>query len=572
MFSIWDVPFIVTDVETSGSNPVTNRIIEISCVTVQSGEIVSEFSSLVNPHQFIPEFIQKMTGIKNEIAFNAPEPEEVFPMISKLMTEANVVFVAHNVKFDWSFVKQSLIREKLPAPELEKICTLKLARRLLQPDLKKNLGSLSHYFNIIIKNRHRASGDALATAKVLIELLELVEKEFNVNTLQDLLNFQNRPLKQATPKFNNFESLGPVLASIPNEPGVYYFKDKKENILYIGKAKSLKDRVSSYFRNDFFRTKKISKMLKQIADIHWECTDTELAAMILESREIKRLLPPYNTMDKNYTTHPFIKITTNEFFPRLEITYTINEDGSEYFGPFRSSFLIKSIIESVNKIFKLRKCEKNINPGLSNKPCFYYHIKKCYSPCSQLEVADEYNAEVEKVKNYLGGFSNGVIEQLENRMETLAEEMKFEKAALLRNNIFELQRVLERHDKVPTSINKNNIIIILPVSSREKTIEMFFIKTGKLVFQSTIGRKSPLNSFSDLIHNTYFNNHDSILKFEPDDINELKIITSWVHRNRENSVYIYIEGKSEEVILDEFENRIRNITFPDEEQILSDNP
>jgi DNA polymerase-3 subunit epsilon len=164
MKSIWDVPFIVVDVETTGSDPVKNRIMDIACVSTIKGEIVSNFSSLINPHQFIPTFISKMTGISNEMAFSAPESREVLPTVAQIFSDPFAVFVAHNYKFDLSFDQQTFLRSGMEFPDIPKLCTLKLARRLLPKDHKKNVGALAKYFNVPIINRHRAPPARAAVA------------------------------------------------------------------------------------------------------------------------------------------------------------------------------------------------------------------------------------------------------------------------------------------------------------------------------------------------------------------------------------------------------------------------
>ena len=192
MTSFWDYKYIVTDVETTGANSDKNRITEIACVVVQSGEIVHEFSSLINPHQFIPPFISNMTGIHNDMVYNAPEYSDILPKIQEILNQKNAVFVAHNVQFDWSFLQNAFWREKIQFPTIPQICTLKIARSLFPQNMKKNVGALAEYFHYPLKDRHRALGDAKATALILIEFLELLESDHGFNTLEEVLHFQSK--------------------------------------------------------------------------------------------------------------------------------------------------------------------------------------------------------------------------------------------------------------------------------------------------------------------------------------------------------------------------------------------
>lgn len=552
MKSIWDVPFVVIDVETTGTNPKTNRLTDIACVTVLGGEIISEYTSLINPRQVIPEFIERMTGISNSMAREAPEAKNILPEVKKLFNNEDAVFTAHNAQFDHPFVNKSLQLEKMEPIDSQVLCTLKLARRILDKDLKKNLGSVSDFFNIKINNRHRAYGDALATAKVLIRFLEIAEQEFDIHYIDELLQFQNRPANYYKANTSAMKKMEPVLDRIPKEPGVYYLYDNKQNLMYIGKAKSLKTRVGSYFRSSTIVSRKIARMRKKIADVKWECTGTELAALLLESKEIKKYRPPYNTVDKIYKKYPFIKIANGQRFADVQVSFEIEQDGSEYFGPFRSISLAESIKDTIDKKFKLRKCEKNLIPGKTYQPCLFYQMDKCYSPCSNSASTELYDAEKQKVKDYISGYSSGIIEQFEKQMHDAAENLEFEKAQVFKNQIHELRKLFERSQQVPTSINKNNIILILPSSKTRNNIQIFLIKTGKLLYQDILESIDNLSPVLSKIKSIFFTNDNNGMEFTYQDINELRIINSWSYSKSHNGRIIYIDGKSEKEIKKEF--------------------
>ena len=176
MTPISEANFIVVDVETTGNSAIHNRITDIACITVKNFEIINTFSSLINPHQRIPWYIQKMTGITNSMVVNAPESNAVFKTIRKLFVQKNTFFIAHNSTFDWHFVYETFKRESIPINEISTICTLKLARKIIPKDVKKNVGSLANFFQIPILNRHRAYDDAFATANFFIEMLHILQK------------------------------------------------------------------------------------------------------------------------------------------------------------------------------------------------------------------------------------------------------------------------------------------------------------------------------------------------------------------------------------------------------------
>jgi len=566
MGTFWDIPFIVVDVETTGSDSKRNRITDIACVTVLGGEIISEFSSLVNPHQSIPPFISRMTGITYDMVFNAPEAKEIFVEVSELFKNKKAVFTAHNVKFDLGFVNRTLQRTKFDKLTNPYLCTLKLARRLLPVKQKKNVDALSDYFNIPVTNRHRALGDASATAKFLIQLLETAESEHGITTIEELLKFQNKQLRHFQAPSATLKRVEKQLKELPDAPGVYNFIDKYNEILYIGKAKSLKSRVKSYFQIDTFTSKKIARMFRMIHKIRWECTNTELEALLLESKEIKKHKPHYNTVDKKYKSYPFVKLTIQNDFPIFETCNSIEPDGAEYYGPLRSAALAEDLIRNVESKFKIRKCKDKPKPSAKKKPCFYYHIEQCLSPCSTAVSKKDYSKEINKIRLYLTGLPEGIITQLENKMNYFAGSLEFEKAEQIKRNILELKKLFSKNESVPTSINKNNLIIIIPLSEKEKTLNLYMIKSGMLHFQKTIGRKSKLDEIFNVIHEIYYNGQLPVNVFSKEDIDEIRIVSNWINKQNGGGEFLYLEEKQENVFYTELENSIRNIRFPESDQ------
>jgi DNA polymerase-3 subunit epsilon len=559
MVSIWESPFLVVDVETNGSDPLKNRITEIACLKVQGGEIIEEYSSLVNPHQFIPPFISQMTGITNEMAFKAPEAKVVVPHLKRLMPDDKTIFVAHNVKFDWSFVRHTFMRENESLDELNQLCTYKLARKLLPNDMKKNVGALATFFNINMKNRHRAFDDAKATALILLELLEIAESEHGINSLHELLSFQNK--RNNVYKFSkpNYQKVEQKLKTLPDSPGVYYYKDRDGEIIYIGKAKSLKRRVNSYFNGKDNLSSRTAELLKTFESIDWVETESELHALVLESKEIKKVKPKFNVADKKYTKFPFLSITTTNPYPKLVMAYSHLNNGDEFYGPFRNYTMVEEICKIIDKNFRMRKCDEDLKPSVDFPGCIYFQMNRCSSPCNLKQSQEDYLLEVDKVRKFLSGFSNGVIDELELQMESSAEELHFEKAKALREQISALKRVFHRTSNVSTSINKNNLILILPNSAEDKTVDIFFISQGNLKEFRTVGRKANLDFTFDTIKTLYEN--ESELELNPAIIDEIRIVTSWIFRQQEKGKVIYTEHKSISMIFEELKKVVANYEF-----------
>lgn len=560
MHSIWETNYVVVDVETTGSDPGSDRIMELGCVIMRGGEIVDEFSSLVNPHTSIPPFIANMTGISDSMVRNAPEAAAVFRKFAEILPRENIVFVGHNAQFDWKFVHYTFMRTGIEVPIMPQLCTLKLARRLMPKDTKKNLGALANYFEVPMKARHRALDDAKATAIVLSEFLESASAEHNVHTADDLLRFQNKHVNIYKYSHTAGERLEEKLAGLPDAPGVYYFKDTGGNILYVGKSKSLRKRVSSYFRSGSFLSKKISDMMKKVDDVEWTCTDTELHALILESKEIKGIQPHYNRKDKKYRPYPFIKFDEDSLFPKLRTAYQIGAADDEYFGPFRSAYLTEKIVRIIDSNFKLIKCDfKNQLP--MQQPCFYYHIGQCGAPCASLTDEKEYELEVAKVKNFLNGYEEGTIDTLTEKMLKLSETMQYEKAADVRDTIAAIQRFINRNASLPPSIEKNNLAVLMSNSYRDKTIDVFLIKQGKLAGFRTVGRKAPLDALFESLYHSYYNGTEKISRFTLEDIDEISIVNLWLYKNIDKGKIIRIENISHGDICTQLEKEIKHFEF-----------
>ncbi|MBY0482050.1 MAG: GIY-YIG nuclease family protein [Chitinophagaceae bacterium] len=278
--------FAVVDIETTGGFPEQHGITEIAIVLMDGNEIEGKFSTLVNPHQPIPPFIANMTGISDEMVSKAPSFEAVAEKIYQLLQDR--IFVAHNVNFDFSFVKYHLqsAGHHLQSP---KICTIRMSRKVFPGFRKYGLGHLTRELGIRIEGRHRAGGDALATAQVL----QLIMEKDGMHVIKDMLKKENR-LQILPPNLP-----GQQVKDLPKEPGVYYFKDQKEKVIYVGKAKNLQKRVVSHFTG-LDISKKRQEFLRNIYSISYKICPTEFAASLLESVEIKRLWPIHNKSQKRY--------------------------------------------------------------------------------------------------------------------------------------------------------------------------------------------------------------------------------------------------------------------------------
>ena len=544
LISIWDANFVVVDVETTGNNPRDNRIIDIAAVVVNNGQIVDEFSSLLNPHQFIPYFITQMTGITNEAVFYAPEASTIAPKLLKLFHKPNAVFVAHNANFDLSFVNETFNRLRLPKLEIPVLDTLKLAKRLLADAQKKSVGNLAHYFGIRIHNRHTALGDAKATAKILLNLLEIAQEEHEIISLEELLALQNKKLSYFVPPKSMVEEFQAKLDILPDAPGVYYFLDKKSKVIYIGKARSLKSRVSSYFQPGNITSYKLKELTKNIADLRWEETYNELSALLLEAKEIKKYKPKFNFVGLRLRSFPFLRIATDEIFPKIEITFNTEQEG-EYYGPFLNKQVAELIKEIIDKNFKLIKCDKEFKNNDVYEPCLYFQIKKCLAPCSyrnEADFAEQYNNEVSNIRDFLSGFATGLKQELVRKMQEYSEALEYEKANEIKQAIISIEKVFNNSEDYFNSLNKQNFILVLPHQFDDNFYDIYLFKFNRLVYHKTLGRKAIKNpDLIEAINNIYFNGFSMPMENNLEFIEEIKITNSWLAKNKESGTIIYVD-------------------------------
>jgi DNA polymerase-3 subunit epsilon len=538
ILQIADTDFVVCDVETTGLHPERNRLTEIALLRVRGNVVIDRYSSLINPRQFIPAEVQRLTGITNEMVYTAPDAIQVMPEVYRFIDDA--VFIGHNVRFDRSFVDATLHRCGIEPLRVPNLCTARLARRLLPQKSRTSLGVLAAHYNIRIKNRHRATGDAEATALLFLKFLQILEEEFDIHETGELLSFQNRQIYRITGAPKYFTRLQENLAELPHRPGVYFFHDKKGNVLYIGKARDLKERVSSYFYHNIGHTEKIRRLVRAVHGITWKPMETELSALLAESRFIKQHQPDYNTQLKRYRKYPFIRIDMANEWPTISWCYELEDDGAEYFGPFRSRYSVEDALDSINKLFMLRECDGNLKPSAEFVPCLYYEIKRCCAPCALLTSAEEYRREVDDIVLFLQGEQDVVLNRLRDRMHHRAEDLDFEGAAVLRDRLATVERIILQQQLMVHSVRKQNIVIV--TLARRSNVEIHFIKSGMLIAQILVDqRKLPKRELYTNVEEVYFSRQNELFTGGKEDIDEMRIIASWCLTRRDESLVLEVD-------------------------------
>ena len=277
------------------------------------------------------------------------------------------------------------------------------------------------------------------------------------------------------------------LKKLPGKPGVYIMHGEKDEIIYVGKAVSLKNRVRQYFQSSRNKGAKIEQMVTHITRFEYIVTDSELEALVLECNLIKEHRPKYNTMLKDDKTYPFIKVTVNEPYPRVLFSRTMKKDKAKYFGPYTSSTAVKDVIELVRKIYMVRSCNRNLPRDCGkDRPCLYYHMKQCTAPCQGNVSEEAYKQNIGQVLHFLNGNYKETIDQLTEKMMAASEEMRFEDAAGYRDLINSIRRIGERQ-KITTYGEEDRDIIAVAMDESEDlreqdaVVQVFFMRGGRLI-------------------------------------------------------------------------------------------
>ena len=357
------------------------------------------------------------------------------------------------------------------------------------------------------------------------------------------------------------------LKKLPNKPGVYIMHDKNDKIIYVGKAISLKRRVTSYFR----KTKKTQRILNMVALIdHFEyiVCDNEAEALVLECNLIKKNMPKFNVLLKDDKTYPYIKINVKADFPDVYMTRRVLNDGAKYFGPYPNSGAAKEMCEFIKSKFKIRQCKSF---KYKDRPCLNYHIKRCSAPCQGYISKEDYHKQINQIISILDGKTDGVRKELEQSMKEASEKMDYEKAAELRDQINAIDRISQRQ-KV-SNISENDIDVIgLYKDEYEICIEIFYIRNSKMVgrdnfFLKGLNDEDDKEIISDFIKQYYmgrsFFPNKIMIK---EDIEDRELLEIWLTQMAERKVEIKVPQKGEKLRLVEMAENNAEITLKNKQK------
>jgi DNA polymerase-3 subunit epsilon len=471
--------YVVVDLETTGARAAPGAITEIGAYRMDGVRIAGSFQTLVRPQMRIPRFVTALTSITNEMVANAPPIEAVLPAFRDFLGDA--VMVAHNAQFDFAFLDFEFRRVFGIGLTNPVLCTIRLARRFLPSVKRRRLDAMAEHFGLSTEGRHRGLGDARMAAELLSILLEIA-RQSGINRLDLLLDWQHRGAAG-----RRIERHVPPeeIAAIAQAPGVYLMRNARGDLLYVGKAKRLRDRVSSYFNGGLGLKAKTIELIGHVWSIETRLTRSPLEAAMLEARLIRELKPPYNRMLKGAAPSYFLRIDLMDAFPRLVVAGRMTaRRGVMQIGPFIGRRSLDQAVRALARILGLRTCADKIVPDANFSPCIYGQMGHCVQPCNATVDEDGYGARVRRALEFLRGRAGPIMGQLAAARDQAAAAMRFEEASRARRDLEALATLSARASRLSRIVTENNLVI---VTGSQNDRAAYVVLSGRLA----LARENP---------------------------------------------------------------------------------
>lgn len=471
--------FVAVDVETTGLQASRHQIIEVAILRYRAGILERRYESLLNPGRAIPAFITKLTTIRNEDVCEAPAFADIAQDVLDFIGED--IIVGHNVGFDIGFLNAELDRAGHPKLINERIDTMGLATRLLREIRKPSLDRVASMVGLNPRGIHRAGGDAKLTAEVAMRLMAEAASQgiSNVDRLKSISHVPDQRVRDDVGRARAVMDRS-LAQSLPKKPGVYIMRDARSEIVYVGKAKNLRNRVNSYYSQPIGLTRKMDGLIESVTQIDHHVVGSEIEALLLESQLIHRYMPRYNTALKKSEHYPYIKVDLANAWPRVSLVRSLKEDGARYFGPYTSGNSARKTVDVINSALPLRTCTRSFKNAKSyGKPCMALDLHQCMGPCTGKVNRDEYYKHVHAVVDLLDGKDDAMYLRLQEQLEDAAEHLDFERADRIRRNILNLTSILGEQQRTRDADAIMNLALVLP-GSEIGSREVWLILHGRL--------------------------------------------------------------------------------------------
>lgn len=527
-----DITFVVFDLETTGDAPAVGAITEIGAVRLHGGRVTGEFQTLVNPGRPIQPFVVGLTGITDAMLRGAPTLDEALRDFLEFCGDA--VLVAHNAQFDLGHL--SAVHHMFHGAPLQRpaICTLKLARQLL-PDLPhRNLDAVSAELGLGGADRHRALGDARITADVLSIFLERAAAE-GVVRIDQLTELQHRaadgkPFVMHVPRER--------LQEVPLRPGVYHLLGEDGRLLYVGRAVRLRERLATYFTNARNHGVRTLELIRKTYDFRITETGSELAAALLEARNIRELKPPYNRQRRHLPRVGYLKLSVQNAFPRLWVTERLLADNALYLGPFGTLADADRAHGVLTRRFGIRTCKENLAPAVEVAPCILGTVGDCTAPCAARATTVAYAAQVARLRTLIAGDDDQLAILRAEHTRLLAAH-DFAAATRLRTEIDVLDDLQRRHRTLTWTVTEQNFAVLLP-SAEHDAAQFFGILGGRLAVEARITAAGDLVAAASLVSERYARYQGTPLDRE--DVESATILAAWLRDRGQEGLLLPLDS------------------------------
>lgn len=364
------------------------------------------------------------------------------------------------------------------------------------------------------------------------------------------------------------------LKKLPGKPGVYIMHDEKDEIIYVGKAISLKNRVRQYFQSSRNKGVKIEQMVTHIRRFEYIVTDSELEALVLECNLIKEHHPKYNTMLMDDKTYPFIKVTVGEDYPRIMLARRIQKDKAKYFGPYTSSGAVRDTIDLLHKLYHIRTCNRNLPRDIGKeRPCLNYHIKQCEAPCQGYISAEDYQRSVAEAVRFLSGKFDGILHELEEKMQAASEALEFEKAIEYRELWNSVKKIAQKQ-KITDSHGEDRDVLAAATADEDAVVQVFFIRGGRLIgrdhFYLRITKGGSVGSILDSFIKQYYAGTPFIPGelMVQEELEDTALIEEWLSAKRNGKVSVRVPKKgTKEKLVELAANNAAMVLLKDKERL-----
>ena len=525
-----DTTFVVCDLETTGMGVSPAGIIEIGAARVHAGRVVDEFTQLLNPGVWLPPFITRLTGIDDTMLAGQPSIAQAWPRFVEFL--GTDVLVAHNAKFDLAFLNAAALAHSGRPLTNPVLCTLKLARRLLPSLRRRGLDALASHFVLPLHERHRALGDVRITVEVLFHLLELLAAR-GVTRLDQALDLQHHARDG-----RRFECPLPrdTVAALPTAPGIYYLLDADGRLLYVGKAKNLRDRVSSYLSNAAGHSNKTLDLIRHSHDVRVQVTGSELEAALEEAAAIRRQQPPYNKLGKHLPRIAFLKLGVADAYPRLSIARKVGVGKARYIGPFRGRDEAERVLGLLTRLFRLRTCSGRLQPASEVTPCLQGQIGACSAPCAARVSIDDYRRQVADCLVLLDGDTAAADAELTRRRDAFAEALRFEAAAKTQRDL-RLLHMVQRRQRILGWMTAEQHFLVLQPAADGRLVLAYVILGGRLALRERVSDEAQMDAVAARLRELW--PQAARTRLAPDDIDGTTILAAWLRDRGETDGCVF---------------------------------